>query len=146
MVLPFAVPFNAPHGFSVSHLDEYSLHVSLPQRRKNRNHLGSLHACALATAAEMSTGLLLLRHFPFDTYRLIMRSMHMEYYYQGRTSAQAQAELSQAMIDSVAQNPDLDDDGVMVEISSEVFDTEKTLLARGIFEWQLKSWKQVKTS
>jgi acyl-coenzyme A thioesterase PaaI-like protein len=145
VVLPFAVPFNRPHSFKVREVGELSLDVYLPMRRSNKNHLGSLHACSLATAAEMSTGLLLLRHFPFDSYRLIMRSMNMEYFHQGRTSAIAHAEITPTLIESISRNSDLGDSGVMVEISSELFDDEKVLLARGIFEWQLKSWEQVRT-
>jgi hypothetical protein len=55
------IPFNAPHGIRIASVtngpDSTAVEVLLPWRRRNRNHIDTVHACALATAAEFATGL-----------------------------------------------------------------------------------------
>ena len=50
------VPFNRPHRIRVVDLSAEQCKVSLPWRRRNLNHVGTMHACALATAAEYYKG------------------------------------------------------------------------------------------
>jgi len=38
------IPFNKPHGFKVLEVDEDSLKVLLPYKRKNFNHINGIHA------------------------------------------------------------------------------------------------------
>ncbi|MDQ3101069.1 MAG: DUF4442 domain-containing protein, partial [Bacteroidota bacterium] len=75
MLLQWSIPFNAPHGFRVVPLIEGGMRVDIPFWRVNRNHIRGIHACALATAAEMCSGLSLLEHLDPGKYRLIMRSL-----------------------------------------------------------------------
>ena len=62
------IPFNAPHGLRIAAVatgpDGTAVAVVLPWRRRNRNHIGTVHACALATAAEFATGLGLVEAGP----------------------------------------------------------------------------------
>ena len=78
-VMPWTVPFNRPHGFKVEPLPTGGIGVRIPNWRINRNHINGIHACALATAAEMCSGLSVLEQLDPKKYRLIMRSLHMEY-------------------------------------------------------------------
>ncbi|MBK7945502.1 MAG: DUF4442 domain-containing protein [Flavobacteriales bacterium] len=60
LLLPFIIPFNRPHGFRLVPLKEGGITVEVPYWRINRNHIRGIHACALATAAEMCSGLSVL--------------------------------------------------------------------------------------
>ncbi|MCC7503423.1 MAG: DUF4442 domain-containing protein, partial [Flavobacteriales bacterium] len=55
-ILPWMIPFNRPHGFKVVPLPEGGISVYIPYWRINRNHIKGIHACAMATAAEMCSG------------------------------------------------------------------------------------------
>jgi acyl-coenzyme A thioesterase PaaI-like protein len=88
-ILPWMIPFNRPHGFKVVPLPEGGISVQIPYWRINRNHIKGIHACALATAAEMCSGLSVLEHLDPKHYRLIMRSLHMDYHYQAKMNAVA---------------------------------------------------------
>ena len=81
------IPFNRPHGFRVEPMLKGGIKVHVPYRRINRNHIKGIHACALATAAEYCCGLALLEHLDPSRFRLIMKTLHMEYHYQARTRA-----------------------------------------------------------
>ena len=82
-ILRRTIPFNAPHRFSIVELSPESVAVQIPFVRVNQNHVRSLHACAMATAAEFASGLLLLQHAPSAHFRLIMKSLSVEYHYRG---------------------------------------------------------------
>ena len=57
------IPFNSPHGISVVELGPEKYKVYLPRKRKNKNHLGTMLACAIATAAEYVSGLNIVQAF-----------------------------------------------------------------------------------
>jgi len=48
-VLALGIPFNAPHGFKFKELSDDAIRITLPNRKLNHNHLGGVHACAMAT-------------------------------------------------------------------------------------------------
>ncbi len=73
------LPFNRPHGIRIVSVDETGLTAMLPFRRNNLNHLGTLHACALATLAEFTAGTELWRRLEQKGFRLVLQSLHMTY-------------------------------------------------------------------
>ena len=48
-VLALGIPFNAPHGFKIKEINDDAVIITLPNRKLNHNHLGGIHACAMAT-------------------------------------------------------------------------------------------------
>ena len=78
------IPFNKPHGFRIVEIGDYHIKLQLPYKRRNLNHIRGLHACALATLSEFTTGLLLISKLGFDTYRIIYNACEMDYHYQAR--------------------------------------------------------------
>lgn len=139
------VPFNAPHGLSVQKLGPEWVQVRLPFYRRNQNHLRSLHACALATACEFSTGFCLLLHLDPATYRLIMRSIQVDYFYQGKTDALAVCRLEQGWIEQKVLGPLKIQREILVDTAAEAFDADQNLLCRAIVSWQIKLWSEVRT-
>lgn len=144
-LLPWAIPFNRPHGFKVDPLPEGGIRVRIPNWRVNRNHINGIHACAMATATEMCSGLSVLEHLDPKQYRLIMRSLHMEYHYQAKQPAAATCVPSVAEIDERVVQPLATQDSVDYSSTVEVHDASGNHLATGTVTWQVKPWSKVRT-
>ena len=144
-ILNRKVPFNKPHGFKVFEIADDHLSVYLPYRKVNQNHIKGIHACALATLSEYTTGLSLLRKLDSKKYRIILKSIRMEYYYQGKTGITANFTLDDDWIKSYILDPLKDDDAVTVLMEVESHDTKSNHICTGFIEWQVKDWKKVRT-
>ena len=144
-VLPWTVPFNRPHGFKVVPLTTGGISVLIPNWRINRNHINGIHACALATAAEMCSGLSVLGRLDPKKYRLIMRGLHMEDHYQAKKPAIASCAPSSAEIEEQVVSPLLGQDAVDYTSTVMVNDTSGNHLATGTVTWQVKEWGKVRT-
>lgn len=143
--LPFAIPFNRPHGFKVVPLREGGIIVRIPYWRINQNHIRGIHACCIATASEMCSGLSVLEQLDPKQYRLIMRSLHMQYHYQAKGAAQAKcvptaAEIAEKVIGPLAVQDAVDYTSVV-----EVHDVAGNHLATATVNWQVKPWSKVRT-
>ncbi|MCB0324832.1 MAG: DUF4442 domain-containing protein [Bdellovibrionales bacterium] len=143
MVLWQTIPFNAPHRLTVTELSANAITVVLPYRRSNRNHVRGLHACALATAAEYASGLVLLQMLQSTDYRLLMKSLHMDYHYQGREDAVVRFSLPFEWIRAEVIDPLSAQDAVVVSVQAEVKDRSGNHLATARVAWQIKRWEAV---
>ena len=139
------VPFNKPHGFEVVELGADYVKILIPYRRNNLNHIKGLHACALATISEYSTGLLLLSKLGFDTYRIIMQRLEMDYHYQGKTNAFAEFTLTDDWIEQTIIQPLKLQESVVIKCEVKIHDAEGKHLTTGNVHWQVKKWTSVKT-
>ena len=139
------IPFNQPHDLRVEYLSDQEVKVLIPYKRKNLNHIKGLHACVLATAAEYSSGLLLLYKLGFEQYRLIMKSINVEYHYQGKMSAIAIYKIDEDHFKKEIKAP-LDKNGeVYTSCKIECYDLEDNHLCTASTNWQIKSWGKVRT-
>ncbi|HMC96238.1 MAG TPA: DUF4442 domain-containing protein [Flavobacteriales bacterium] len=145
VLLPYRIPFNWPHGFRVLPLVEGGISVRIPYWRINRNHINGIHACALATAAEMCSGLSVLEQLDPRKYRLIMRSLHMEYHYQAKQEALATCTPRAAEIDANVVRQLQAQDAVDYTSTVLVNDKGGNHLATGTVIWQVKEWEKVRT-
>ena len=146
LLLKFAVPFNKAHGLKVKTISDNKVIVILPYKKRNLNHLRSLHACALATAAEFATGLLILKRLCPTEYRIIMSSMKMEYYFQGKSDAEASFEVDDSWEDEQVVKPLESNETSVVSVEARVKDKQGEHLCTGTFEWQIKPWSIVRTT
>ena len=144
-LLPWMIPFNRPHGFKVVPLKEGGISVRIPYWRINRNHIKGIHACCLATAAEMCSGLSVLEQLDPRQYRLIMRSLHMEYRYQARQAAVATCAPAAAHIADTMVRPLATQEAVDHTSTVELHDRSGNHLATGTITWQVKKWDKVRT-
>ncbi len=139
------VPFNKPHGFKILEIGDDYITTFLPYRTANLNHIKGIHACALATLSEYTTGLSLLRALDARKYRIILKSLRMEYYYQGKTGITASYTIDESWIAEKIVEPLKADDAVTVLMEIESFDTKNNHISTGFIEWQVKDWKKVRT-
>jgi acyl-coenzyme A thioesterase PaaI-like protein len=144
-VLRLGIPFNAPHGFAIKSLSADQVKVSLPNRKLNHNHIGGVHACAMATVGEYCAGLSLLSKFGISKYRLIMSDLSATYSWQGRTDLEGIC--SPTAIDESAVKAALDEGKTYSQPLETIIQEVKTgkEVARVKTTWQLKPWGQVKT-
>ncbi len=144
-LLRWKIPFNQPHGFRLEPMPQGGITVHIPYWRINRNHIKGIHACALATAAEYGCGLALLEHLDAKKYRLIMKSLHMDYHYQAKTDAQAVFAPSGEEINAKVLVPLETNDAVLYTGTVELHDVKGNHLATGLITWQVKAWEKVRT-
>ncbi|GHN01409.1 hypothetical protein WSM22_28980 [Cytophagales bacterium WSM2-2] len=145
LALARMIPFNLPHGFEITHLADGHLKTKLPYKRKNLNHVRGLHACALATLSEFTTGFLLISRLGMDRYRLILQKLEMNYHYQGKMDAVSEFTASETWLDQNVFLPLKTNESVVVPCEVKIFDIKGNHLTTAIAYWQLKDWKKVKT-
>lgn len=139
------IPFNRPHGFAIEELGEHSLKVRLPYRKSNFNHIKGLHACALATLAEFTTGFMLVRKLDARHYRLIMKKLEMNYHYQGKSDAVAYFEIPDEWLSDKVLTPLQHSEAVEVVCEVQLHDAHQNHLATGFVSWHIKPWSAVRT-
>lgn len=144
-LLPFVVPFNRPHRFRIVELQADKIKIKIPYIRRNLNHIRGIHACALATASEMSTGMLLLLILGNDRYRIIMRRLEMDYHYQAKMDAYATFTLSKQWLDEKILAPLKENNVVETSCEVNIYDRNENHISTGKVFWQLKEWTKVKT-
>ena len=139
------VPFNKPHGFRIVEIGDHHLKTKVPYRKANFNHIKGIHACALATLSEFSTGFLLLTKLDPKKYRLIMHSISMEYHYQAKMDSYGSFDISEEWLNKWIYKPKESTEKVLVDCEVKIHDKEGNHISTGSVKWQIKSWKKVKT-
>ena len=139
------VPFNKPHGFRIVEIGDHHLKTKVPYRKANFNHIKGIHACALATLSEFTTGFLLLTKLDSKNYRIIMQSLSIEYHYQAKMDAFGSFIISDEWLDELVYKPMESTEKVLVECEVKIHDKDGNHISTGSVKWQVKSWKKVKT-
>jgi hypothetical protein len=139
------VPFNKPHGFKVLEIDDHHLKTMVPYRKSNFNHIKGIHACALATVSEFTTGFLLLTKLDPKKYRIILKSISMEYHYQAKMNAYGAFSISDKWMKKMVIEPMKTADRVEILCEIKIHDGEENHISTGLVTWQIKSWDKVKT-
>lgn len=142
--LAFAIPFNRPHKLKVLKITDTDIEILIPYRRSNLNHIKGLHACGLATLCEYTAGLLLSYRLDTSKYRMIMRSLNMQYQYQGKMDAVAKFSISEEWLREKITGPLMSSDHVFVACEVSVYDVQGNLLCTGVSDWQVKNWEKVR--
>lgn len=139
------IPFNKPHGFKIIDIQDHSLETLLPYRKVNFNHIRGIHACAMATVSEFTTGFLLIANLDSKKYRLIMQRLEMNYHYQGKMDAFARFSISEQWLQENIYLPLSTQESVLIPCEIKIHDAKGNHLSTGIVYWQIKEWTRVKT-
>ena len=139
------VPFNRPHGFAIERIEADRIVTRAPNRRINHNHIRGIHACAIATLAEFSSGLALLSKLDPTRYRLIMARIKIDYLFQARQEILATTILNVGQVQLQVLDPLQDADAVSFTQETLVADRAGNTVARAHITWQIKPWAKVNT-
>lgn len=139
------VPFNLPHKFRITEIGDNHVKTKLPYRRKNLNHVKGLHACALATLTEMTSGFLLAVKLDPKKFRLILRKLEIDYLYQGKMDAVCDFTITPEWMKVNIHDPLSRADSVDIVAEVKIFDVKGNQLTSGKAHWQVKDWAKVRT-
>lgn len=145
LALGIGIPFNKAHCIKVKSVDALKVETFIPYKRRNFNHIKGTHACAIATVSEFSAGLLLMNNLHADKYRIIMRSINVEYFYQCKKDAVATSQATDTEFATIKENLLSEEKGIYKEIETQVHDSEGQHIATAKTLWQIKAWDKVKT-
>jgi acyl-coenzyme A thioesterase PaaI-like protein len=122
----FMVPYSGSVGPRICVLEPGHAEVEIPDRRSNRQHLGSVHAIALMNLAEITSGLAMTAGLP-PTVRGIVTTLSMTYHKKARGRIRAIAHVA---VPTVSEDRDFD-------VMAECFDREGARVATGNVRWRL---------
>ncbi len=145
LVLGRVIPFNRPHGFHIAILDEERVRTAASYKRVNHNHIRGIHACAIATVAEFSAGLLLLSHLDPGRYRLIMSKLDVDYVYQAKMAITAETRLDDSTLRKKVLEPLATEESCSIIMETQIEDTAGNRIATAHTTWQIKDWTKVRT-
>lgn len=123
LLVGFVIPYTGSMRARVEQLQPGHAIVRLPDRRRVRNHLRSIHAIALANLAEFTTGLATLSGMP-DTARAILVGLEIEY------SKKARGDIISECITSIPVTDQRQEYKIEVILRDSTGDTVATAWAR----------------
>lgn len=140
------IPFNKPHGFRITEIRDFGISTALPYKKSNFNHIKGIHACALATLSEFTTGALLLLKLPPNKYRIILQALEINYHYQAKKDVRASFEISETWMKENVQGPLEKEQSTIVPCEIKIYDRDENHISTSTVHWQLKEWSKVKTT
>lgn len=94
------VPFAAAAGLSVIHSEPGHAVIRIPNERRNQNHVGTIHAAALALVGETAGGLALLGHPKVSGLLLLAKGLQIRYRRPAKGAANASARVGEDELDA----------------------------------------------
>lgn len=136
------IPFNIPHGFNLLKVERLGVELKLPKTRLNLNHLGTIHACAMATAGELAAGILLIKNFKASKVRIVLKNLNVEYKRQGTKSLFASVSINSKILDTILEQLSTSQTS-SAELITEITDSDAQLVAVVTSQWHIKNWDAV---
>ena len=125
------VRFAGTGGIKFVTLEEGRAVLAIRNRRKVQNHIGGIHAAAMALLAETATGAVLGMTIP-DTHIPLLKSMHVDYVRRAKGNLRAEATLSPELRARVL-NEAKGDVAVPIRVTDE--DGEEPIKCQMVWAW-----------
>jgi acyl-coenzyme A thioesterase PaaI-like protein len=120
------VPYSGSVGPRIRVLEPGHAEIEIPDRRSNRQHLGSIHAVALINVAEQASGLAMLVGLP-DGIRAIVTHISMQYLKKARGPIRA---VSTVAVPTVTTDTNID-------VTADCLDRDGAVVARATVRWRV---------
>ena len=125
------VRFAGTGGIKFVTLEEGRAVLAIRNRRKVQNHIGGIHAAAMALLAETATGAVLGMTI-LDTHIPLLKSMHVDYVRRAKGNLRAEATLPAEMRARVLAEPK-GDFAVPIRVTDE--DGEEPIKCQMVWAW-----------
>ena len=125
-IFAWLVPYSGSVRPRVRVFEPGHAQVEIPDRRSNRQHLGSVHAIALINVAEQASGLAMLAGLP-DGMRGIVTQISMQYLKKARGTIRA---VSTVVVPPVTADTDID-------VTADCLDPSGAVVARATVRWRV---------
>ena len=143
-LLPTIVPFNQSHHIKINSITSNKITTFLPLRRSNKNHVATMHACAIATLGEFTAGILLMREVPLDKYRMILQELSTDYHFQAKEDLFANVTLPAGFADDLKI---LNETGILsIPLVTSITQQDGKKIATTTTLWHLKQWSLTHTA
>jgi acyl-coenzyme A thioesterase PaaI-like protein len=132
LLLGKMVPYVGTSRVRIEEMTEERVTVLVPNRRRNRNHIGGVHAAAMALAAETATGFVVGMNVP-DSKILVIKSMKVDFKKRTTGALRATATLSREQREQIRA-----EDGGEVEVSVAATDSSgrEPILCEMVWAWR----------
>lgn len=128
------IPFTGTAAIQIRTLTDRECIILLKNKRKVQNHIGSVHAAAIALLAESATGLMTGMSVPDDRI-IVIRSMQLEYLKRASGNMTAIANFSDEQVEYIKSTTKGD---ITVPIKITDQEGNETAKATMIWAWTLK--------
>jgi acyl-coenzyme A thioesterase PaaI-like protein len=95
------IPSASGLGLRVEEVTDTRARMAVPLKRRTRNHVGALYFGVQMTAAELTAGMWLLRRFPPNQYRSLVKRVEADFRSQGRGTVYAVCEPTPEVLSSL---------------------------------------------
>jgi acyl-coenzyme A thioesterase PaaI-like protein len=126
VIFGLLVPYSGSIRSRIRVFEPGHAEVEIPDRRANRQHLGSLHAIALLNVAEQASGLAVLAGLPPGV-RGIVTQISMQYLKKARGTIRA---VSKVAVPTVTADTEVD-------VEADCTDRQGDVVARATVRWRL---------
>lgn len=145
LILDRAIPFNRPHRVRIISIAQGQVTTSMPFIKRNRNHVGSVHACGLAALCEFTSGISVMTCLTSNEYRIVLKSLKVDYHFRAKSAVTCSYSLDEAEFARMVVEPLTKSESVEYDTTSQVFDHNGNLICTGKATWQIKKWDKVRS-
>ena len=125
-LIRFVNPYSGTLGAQIDVFEKGYAEVYLPDKRKNRNHLDSIHAIALTNLGELTSGIAVLGSLPSNV-RGIVTHISIDFFKKARGTLKAVCKCSP---------PEVIKDTEYI-VKADIFNAEDELVSQVSVTWQL---------
>jgi len=129
-LIRFVNPYTGRLGAQIDHFEKGHVEVLLKDKKKNRNHLNSVHAVALTNLGEFTSGIAVLGSLPSNV-RGIVTHISIDFIKKARGTLRAVCR---------CEPPEVNEDTEFI-VQADIFDSANDLVSKVNVTWKLGQYE-----